>query len=261
MKSQTNPYPAHGARKRLRFTLLEVLLIAAFVGVGVWFFFERRLDPDARELAAVYGPERNSEHFEEWIIRDFFQDRRGGFFLDVGASHYQTYSNTYYLERFLGWSGIAIEPLVYFEPEYRQHRPATRFRAFFVSDVSNSEATMYLLTGHPMVSSSDRSFTERYGSNAEELTVPTITLNDLLDAERVERIDFMSMDIELHEPKALAGFDIRRFKPALVCIEAHPEVRQAIIDYFTRHGYAVVGKYLRADEHNLYFAPLAPDDQ
>ena len=63
------------------------------------------------------------------------------------------------------------------------------------------------------------------------------------------------MDIELWEPKALAGFDIDRFRPSLVCVEAHPEVRQQILDYFAAHGYAIVGKYLRADTQNLYFTP------
>lgn len=245
---------------RLRFGPFEVALIAAFVGFCVWAFGEIRVPDQARALAEAYGPDRNSEHYEEWIIRDFFRDKRGGFFLDVGANHYRTYSNTYYLERSLGWSGIAVEPLVAFEAEYRQHRPQTRFRPFFVSDVSNAEARLYLLASNPLVSSTDKSFTERYGSDAKELIVPTITLNDLLEAERVERVDFVSMDIELHEPKALAGFDIARFKPALVCIEGHLEVRQDIIDYFTRRQYALVGKYLRVDEENLYFAPLAPED-
>jgi hypothetical protein len=41
-----------------------------------------------------------------------------------------------------------------------------------------------------------------------------------------------------------------------VCIEAHSEVRQQILDYFARNGYVIVGKYLPADEHNLYFMPL-----
>jgi hypothetical protein len=64
------------------------------------------------------------------------------------------------------------------------------------------------------------------------------------------------MDIELSEPKALAGFDAQRFKPQLVCIEAHPEVRQQILDYFAVNQYVVIGKYLRADDKNLYFKPL-----
>jgi len=92
---------------------------------------------------------------------------------------------------------------------------------------------------------------------AKEIEVPTITLNDLLDSEGVKKIDFLSIDIELWEPKALAGFDVERFRPELVCIEAHPQVRQQILDYFARHHYTLVGKYLRADVNNLYFAPLS----
>lgn len=210
----------------------------------------------ARYLQAAYGPARYSQFAEEWIIRDFFKDRRDGFFLDVGANHYRDSSTTYYLEERLGWSGFAVEPLGEFEADYKRHRPRTRFFPLFVSDVSDDVAKMYVLDQHTVVSSADKAFTERTGANPREVVVPTITLNDLLAANGVDRIDFLSMDIELSEPKALAGFDVRRYRPELVCIEAHPEVRQQILDYFTHNGYVIVGKYLPADEHNLYFMPL-----
>jgi hypothetical protein len=126
-----------------------------------------------------------------------------------------------------------------------------------VSDASNEQARMYVLENRSLVTSSDKSFTERYGTNPKEMTAPTITMNDLLDGAGVQTFDFLSMDIELAEPKALAGFDIGRFRPSLVCIEVHPEVRQQILNYFARHQYVVVGKYLKADDHNLYFAPMA----
>jgi hypothetical protein len=64
------------------------------------------------------------------------------------------------------------------------------------------------------------------------------------------------MDIELAEPAALAGFDIEKYHPALVCIELHKEVRQAILDYFTKHGYAILEKYRRLDPADAYLAPL-----
>jgi Methyltransferase FkbM domain len=86
----------------------------------------------------------------------------------------------------------------------------------------------------------------------------TTTLDVVLEQAAITALDFMSMDIELSEPKALAGFDIDRFKPALVCIEGHPEVRQQILDYFQKHGYVLIGKYLRADVKNLYFTPAQP---
>lgn len=242
---------------RRRFDLVEVGLISLLIAFLV-FAFPR---PEARTLEETlleetYGPGRFSENEEEWIIRDFFQDRRGGFFVDVGAGHYGSNSNTYYLERALGWAGLAIEPLQHFQPEFAAHRPATKFLPFFVSDVSDQHLKMYTYGDMFAGSSSDREFVERFGDNPDEVVVPTITLDDLLERENVGRFDFLSMDIELSEPAALAGFDLERFRPELVCIEAHPEVRQQILDYFTRRGYVVVGKYLRVDEKNLYFAPL-----
>ena len=217
--------------------------------------------PEGERFAARYGPSQNSQFGEEWLIRDFFSERRDGVFVDVGASHHQEFSNTYYLETALGWSGLAIDPLRQFEEGYRRYRPRTRFHALFVSDHSNERAKIYVLAEDTRVTSSNADFTSRYGDGASEVTTPTITLNDLLDREKVTKIDFLSMDIELAEPKALAGFDIDRFRPDLVCIEAHAEVRQPILDYFTRHQYVIVGKYLRADIMNLYFTPLAKDAQ
>jgi FkbM family methyltransferase len=89
-----------------------------------------------------------------------------------------------------------------------------------------------------------------------EVKTQTTTLDDVLQRAGVERIDFLSMDIELAEPAALRGFSIRRYRPALVSVESHLEVRQQILDYFARNGYVVLGKYLRADGHNLWFTAL-----
>lgn len=92
-----------------------------------------------------------------------------------------------------------------------------------------------------------------------EVEVETITLDDLLDREGVERIDFLSMDIEQGEPAALAGFDIQRFGPRLVCIEAAPGVREAIQRYFDRNGYRRIESYLEHDARNWCFTPRGSD--
>jgi FkbM family methyltransferase len=217
---------------------------------------EAKVEREALPLMDRFGPARNSYGPEEWIVRDFFNDKRDGFFVDIGANHYRITSNTYYLETGLHWSGLAVEPLKQFEADYVKFRPRTRFLPFFVSDTSNQRAKMYVLEKNTQVASADRAFTEQQGQKAQEIEVPTITLTDLLDAEKVGSIDYLSIDIELEEPKALAGFEIDRFRPELVGIEIHPEVRQQIIDYFARHHYIVVGKYLRADVNNLYFTPM-----
>ena len=204
-----------------------------------------------------YGPGHYSEREEEWLIRDYFQDRKGGIFVDVGANHYKHASKTYYLEERLGWSGLAVEPQQQFADDYASHRPRTTFLPFFVSDVSNATAQLYVTNRTSLVASFDRRFVERFGALTEVRDVPTITLTDLLDAEGIRGIDFLSMDIELHEPQALRGFDIERFRPALVCIEGLQPVRQQILNYFAAHGYVLLGKYMWVDLENLYFVPAA----
>jgi len=241
---------------KVRFDLVELALILVLAYVGVTYLRQNVYHPPTEgvELFRKYGPARYSEHEEEWIVRDLFQDRRNGVFVDVGANDYKFLSNTYYLERALGWSGLAIEPQLAFEDGYRKNRPRSTFLPFFISDVSNEEATMYYVKSNPLVTSSDKTFDQRYGTTTEFKT-PTITMDDLLTREHLTTFDFLTMDIELAEPKALKGFDVERFRPALVCIEAHPEVRQQILDYFAGHHYVVVGKYLRVDEANIYFTP------
>jgi FkbM family methyltransferase len=259
-----------------RFDVVEVLLVGALAAaIGGWLgstITARRLArvayvaysaaQEQDTLKARYGPTKFSRNEEEWVVRDYFQDRRDGVFVDIGANHYRQDSNTFYLESVLGWSGLAVEPQSWFAEGYRVHRPRTRFAAFFVSDTSDASVTLYQVPENPLVASADRGFAERAGTAAKDpmhastpVTVPTVRLTDLLDRLGIARFDFLSIDVELAEPKVLAGFDIDRFQPALVCIEAHPAVRQQILDYFAAHGYRLLGRYLRADLQNLYFEP------
>jgi FkbM family methyltransferase len=248
----------------MRAPTAALCLTTLIVGLAAGFAAGRRSETQvvsetAREMApfrAKYGPGHNSEQQEEWFIRDFFHDRRDGTFVDVGANHYRNSSKTYYLETELGWSGIAIEPQREFAEGYAQHRPRTKFLPFFVSDVSNQTAKLYVLKRLSVVSSSNREFVEGFGKPDEVRDVPTITLDDVLKAEGISHPDFVSMDIELHEPHALKGFDIDRFRPSLVCIEGLLPVRQEILNYFAEHRYVLVGKYVWVDLMNFYFAPL-----
>ena len=265
--------PQHMTR-RSRFGTAEYTIIAAgVVALALVVSFRvgqaaatARLTPSERpdhafaeDLATRYGPTKNSEDLEEWLVRDFFHDERGGVFVDVGANHHQVNSNTYFLETALGWSGVAIEPQTRFAAGYAKFRPLTAFVPLFVSDVSNIEAVLYVPKSPAnhlgLVASMSREFTAQYDSEITPTPTTTTTLNDALDRLGITRVDFLSMDIELAEPKALAGFSIDRFRPRLVCIEAHAGVRQQILDYFHQHNYVVIGGYLGVDDDNYWFAP------
>ena len=197
-----------------------------------------------------------SQNDEELLIRHYFADRRGGFFLDVGAYHWKEASTTLYLEKHLGWTGIAIDANKEFAEGYAQNRPATKFLSYFVTDHSGGMEKLFL--AGPLSSNVEahiRSFPGLKDFRPPEVEVPAITLDDLLDQSGVEKIDFLSMDIELGEPAALAGFDIERFRPDLVCIEASLSVRDRISQYFGDHSYERIEEYLAYDYVNWYFRP------
>ena len=263
--AKTSTRPSRHRVDFVELALIGGLLLVAMIVMAVHYMtpllVARSLTADGlaefRAFEQAYGPHRESRYAEEWIIRDFFHDKRNGTFLDVGANDYRKENNTYYLETALGWSGIAIDAQQEFATGYEQHRPRTKFFALFVSDVSDASAQLYVPKANTLTASSNRAFAEGEDGATVARKVRTITLDDLLTREHVDRVDFVSMDIELAEPKALAGFDIESFRPALVCVEAHGTSRQAILNYFQQHRYVVVGKYLRADTANLYFMPAS----
>ena len=72
-------------------------------------------------------------------------------------------------------------------------------------------------------------------------------------------MDFLSMDIELGEPAALAGFDIERFAPELVCVEAYNAIREKVLEYFSTHEYVKHERYSAYDDgQNWYFTRGVP---
>jgi hypothetical protein len=70
--------------------------------------------------------------FESQIGQDKFvveqlNNKQNGTFLDIGACYYKSISNTYYLEKALGWRGIAIDIESKYQEEWSNNRENTIF--------------------------------------------------------------------------------------------------------------------------------------
>ncbi len=196
---------------------------------------------------------------EEVLIRHFFNDAKDKFFLDVGCSHYKNISTTYYLEEHLHWKGIGVDALKQYAEDYLKYRPRTRFRNYAVSNHSGGTIDIYTKPGFEVYSSTIKEAVDRIPEPVV-IKVPVITLNDLLKKERVNHIDFLSMDIEAGELKALEGFDIKKYRPFLVCIEVQAEMgiyfANEILNYFQRNGYEKMEAYTKFEGGgNWYFKP------
>lgn len=245
--------------RRICFSLFECALLLVFLLALARYVSLRETPPEWHAaFEQKYGP-KESQFGEEWLIRDFFGDRRGGVFVDVGAADARKWSTTYRLEETLGWSGIAVEPQPQYAEGYARLRPRTTLVQAFVSDRSGDTQTLWVPPKYPGLATFDRRYLDSLGLESTAMEVPTVTLTELLDKVGVMKVDLLSMDIEQAEPMALRGFDIARFRPSLVCVEAHDATRQWLLEYFHRHGYVLVGRFMAFDWLNLYFAPADPD--
>jgi FkbM family methyltransferase len=200
-----------------------------------------------------------SQGQEEELIRYFFDDRRGGFYVDVGCYDYKEISTTYYLEEHLGWSGIGVDAQARYAAGWKKHRPRSKFFAYAVTDKSGETIT-FLQAGGFSAAEMDTTNLKKWQKKLprmkpRKIQVPTITMNDLLDREGVKKIDFLSMDINGAEPIALAGFDIERFAPELVHVEASAHRHEELAVYFAEHDYVRIDAYLEYDPVNWYFTP------
>ena len=53
---------------------------------------------------------KGQEGQDKWVNEHIFHGRRNGVFVDLGCYDGVTYSNTWYFERVLNWSGVCVEP-------------------------------------------------------------------------------------------------------------------------------------------------------
>jgi len=195
-----------------------------------------------------------SQGFEELIIRDFFGDREGGVFVDVGCYLPRELSTTYYLEDQQQWTGIGIDAQRDFAPAWKEHRPRSTFVATAISDKDGETLTLFIAG---TTASLEKWAMEIFTKDLQEVQVKTITLDTLLDMHVIDKVDFLSIDIDGGEVGALKGFDIQRYKPDLCAVEAvKPE---PVKEYFAANGYELIDKYLKADKINLYFRPKPAD--
>jgi FkbM family methyltransferase len=175
---------------------------------------------------------------EPELVLEFFSNRAGGFFIDVGANDPKAMSQTWLLEC-KGWRGILIEPLPHLAEKLRAARPGARVvqaacgAREHPATVEFHEAECSMHSGLSQHAIDAR---ERYVSTH---TVPMLALDEILEEAGNPAIDFVSIDVEGAELDVLRGFDLSRHAPALLLIEDHL-FNLKVHRHLVRSGYRLV---------------------
>lgn len=174
-----------------------------------------------------------SQGGEDYLIWKILGDQPMGFFVDVGAFDGIHLSNSYSFE-LAGWRGVCVEPIPDIFELCLRNRPRTAcVHAACVGDPATDRVTLkreklgLLSTVSEDVDEDD--IRRRYENRGlefegfESIDVPARTLDSILDEQLPEGVDvdFVSIDVEGAEVQVLDGFDLNRFRPRLVVVEAN----------------------------------------
>jgi FkbM family methyltransferase len=158
-----------------------------------------------------------------WVLRTL-DYRRGGFFVDFGATDGVLLSNTWLLEQKFGWSGICSEP----NPEYFEQLKKNRTcicRNVCISDADDKEVEFILAGAYGTISafeSSDMHAEKRkaYRELGSITRFRTQTLNTFLQNCGAPRdIDYLSIDTEGSELDILKEFDLKYWRVKTMTVE------------------------------------------
>jgi FkbM family methyltransferase len=144
---------------------------------------------------------------------------RNGVFVDIGAYDGVSFSNTVYLERERQWTGIAIEP----EPGAFEALKSQRSCRCIQAAVSNTAGTAQFVVAGMLSGDIDamvRRHHRRIGkANTSLIDVPRVRLNDVVLAEGLKRIDYLSIDVEGAEYSILSSIAFERINIRIIGIE------------------------------------------
>ena len=179
---------------------------------------------------------------EDYLLWNFFDFRKIGFFLDIGAHDGVALSNTKSFEE-QGWSGICVEPI----PRVFAACLEARKRVIHAACVGGPQQSVDLRvdrTGLFAGVQTDEDHAARHykewdGSDPgfETIAVPAVRAAELI-ARGDPAIDFASIDVEGSEIDVLKGLDLAKNRPRILLLEALTDTERDALDaYLTNFGY------------------------
>jgi FkbM family methyltransferase len=147
---------------------------------------------------------------DKWVY-EFFKGKTNGYFIDIGANDGVQYSNTYILEKQLNWNGLCVEadPFVY--EKLIKNRNSGCLNYAVTNFIGNSKFIPNDMYGGLIDSNN---FDDR------QIEVKCSTFEKIFQDYNIPNlIDYMSLDIEGSEIKALEKFPFNTHDIIILTVE------------------------------------------
>ena len=175
-----------------------------------------------------------------WVCFEL-SEKRNGFFVEFGSTNGLKNSNTWLLEKKLGWHGILAEPNPFWHADLAANR--TAFIEHKCVSSKSDEIITFIATDEsdPELSSiADFAMGDHFSdvrSQGKHIQVETISLDDLLEKYQAPPIvDYLSIDTEGSELDILSAYSFDRTFDVL-SVENNPNTEGAIQKLLESKGY------------------------
>jgi FkbM family methyltransferase len=171
-----------------------------------------------------------------WVYCEAFNEKKSGYFLDIGAYNGIVFSNTYILESKYNWSGICIEANPFVYKNLIKNRRTLCLNVCL--DRSEGEVTFNLRKASGGIVGQDLDNKEPDASADRVIRLKTMSLKSVLEKQHAPNIiDYLSIDVEGAEERILAGFDFHKYTFRCITIERPTKLLRGLLK---DHGYILI---------------------
>jgi len=188
----------------------------------------------------------SAQLLQDLLVVYFSRAKKTGYFVEFGATDGVLLSNSYLLEKKLGWQGVVAEPLPNWHERLRKNR-SCHIDTRCVYSKSNETVLFRNTYEHPELAGVEKNLQQDNNSGFRRtfstIEVPTVSLMDLLATYKAPNsIDYLSVDTEGSELEILSAFDFSAYKIALVTVEHNfiDDQRNALKNLLQRNGFVRV---------------------
>ncbi len=180
-----------------------------------------------------------SQNFQDLFVSYFSNNKKKGFFVEIGGGNGVDISNTYILEKKFNWDGIICEPNKIWFSKIKKERKAKLITKPITKICERNKFFYHCKDPY-------KSTIKKNNETLEISKINTLCLNHLLKNIRKKKIDYISIDTEGNELDIIKKFNFNKHDIKIFTIEHNFEnkKRDKIYKIMKKNNYKRVFKYL-----------------
>jgi len=194
----------------------------------------KRQNISKKEISSFQNGLKAEGYYSQWgqdrlVVENLSHGKNSEIFIDIGAHDGITFSNTFFLEHKLGWTGLAIEPIPEVYEKLKCNRQCNTIQGCVGSE--SGKVRFLRINGYSEMLSGliDKYNTKHlrriekesklHEGKYQEIEVICYRLNELLVSHKLREIDYLSIDAEGAEYDILKDLDFERFHISIIGVE------------------------------------------